>query len=178
MYRGAKLIGVLGAVGAVAACTVTPPREPTVMAVPPTGKSLAVFQRDDAQCRDYASASIGYPQSAQAGAQTPGGPNSAATSSYDLQTRYDIAYTQCMYSLGDTVRNQPPAGYAWYGYPGPGYPAGYPWYGWGGPGFFGTGFFAFRDHDRFFHHGFHDGFHGGFHDGFHGGFHGGGHGRG
>ena len=167
MYRGAKLIGVLGAVGAVAACTVTPPHEPTVLAVPPAGKSLAVFRRDDGQCRDYASASIGYPQSAQAGAQALAGANNAANSSYDLQARYDIAYTQCMYSLGDTVRNLP-AGHAWYGYAGPGYPPGYPWYGWGGPGFFGTGFFAFRDRDHFFHHGFHDGFHGGFHGGGHG----------
>jgi hypothetical protein len=114
-----------------------------------------------------------------AGTQTPAVANNAGVSSYDLQERYNIAYTQCMYSLGDTVRNQPRV-QPYYDYAGPGYP-GYPWYGWGWPGFVGSGFFGF-DRDRHFHHGFHEGFHegfhGGFHEGFHGGFHGGGHGRG
>ena len=211
MCRGVRLIGVLGGVGAVAACAVVPPSGPTVMALPPQGKSLAVFQQEDGQCRNYATATIGYAQPGQAGTHTTVGSaavgtvlgaaagsaigaaagnagagaaiggatgllsgaavgaNNAAASAYDLQTRYNIAYTQCIYSLGDTVQYLPPGAYGYYDYAG----EGYPWYYWGGPGFVGAGIFAFdRDHD--FHHGFHEGFHHGFHEGFHGGFHEGG----
>jgi hypothetical protein len=108
------------------------------------------------------------------------GANNAAASEGILQTRYDIAYTQCMYSHGDTVQSPPPGGYGYYaneGYPYYGYPYyGYPWYDWAGPGFLGGGIFVFH-RGHVFHHGFHrfhDGFHGGFRSGFHGGFHGGG----
>jgi hypothetical protein len=108
------------------------------------------------------------------------GANNAAASEGDLQTRYDIAYTQCMSSRGDTVQSPPRGGYGYYaneGYPYYGYPYyGYPWYDWAGPGFLGGGIFVFH-RGHVFHHGFHrfhDGFHGGFRSGFHGGFHGGG----
>ena len=37
------------------------------MALPSQGKSLATFQQEDAQCRDYAAATIGYLQPGQAG---------------------------------------------------------------------------------------------------------------
>ena len=87
------------------------------------------------------------------------GANNAAASEFDLQTRYNIDYTQCMYSLGNTVQNPPVGNYGDYAYGGPwyGYPwYGYPWYGWGLPFFFGGGVFGFGS----FHH-FHDGFHGG-----------------
>jgi hypothetical protein len=101
------------------------------------------------------------------------GANNAAAGEYDLQARYNIAYTQCMYSRGDTVRYLPPGGYDYYG---DGI-ADYPLYDWSGPGLFGGGVFVFdRDHE--FRRGFHDRFHGGshdaFHEGVHGGFHGGG----
>jgi hypothetical protein len=205
IYRGPSTVAVFVSLCAVTACAVPPPSGPTVMALPPEGKSLTVFQRDDQQCRNYAAAAIGYVQPGEAGTQavvgsaavgtvlgaaagaaigaaagnagagaaiggatglvggTAAGANNAAASEFDLQTRYNIDYTQCMYSLGNTVQNPPvdyggPYGYPWYGYP---------WYGWGWPGFFGGGVFAFGG----FHH-FHDGFHhfhGGFHDGFHGG---------
>src|SRR5215469_13451036 len=59
MCRYAKLIGALGGVGLVAACTIPPPSGPTVMAIPPPGKNLAVFQQEDGQCRNYAAAAIG-----------------------------------------------------------------------------------------------------------------------
>ena len=110
---------------------------------------------------------------------TAAGTNHAADGEYDLQARYNIAYTQCMYSRGDTVQYLPSGGYTYYDSA----IAGYPWYDWSGPGFFGGGVVVFdRDHE--FHRGFHDGFHrgshGAFHEEFHGhgGFHGGFHGRG
>ncbi len=104
------------------------------------------------------------------------GANNAAASEGDLQTRYDITYTQCMYLHGDTVLSPSRGGYGDYanaGYPDYGYPYyGYPWYDWAGPGFFGGGIFVFHP-GHVFHHGFHR-FHDGRHQGFHGGFHGGG----
>ena len=53
------------------------------------------------------------------------GANNAQASAANVQQRYDIAYTQCMYGHGDTVQAAPASGYA--GYPGYGYPGyGYP----------------------------------------------------
>jgi hypothetical protein len=67
---GSKLTGVIGAVSAVAACAVAPPSGPTVMAVPPAGTSLAVFQQDDGQCRNYAASRTGILHPGQVGAGT------------------------------------------------------------------------------------------------------------
>jgi hypothetical protein len=61
------------------------------------------------------------------------GANNAQASGGNIQARYDTAYTQCMYSRGNTVQSAP-TGYAGgygYGYP-PGY---YPSYY--GPGYYG-----------------------------------------
>jgi hypothetical protein len=209
MHRGSTLIAVLGGASAVAACAVAPPSGPTVMALPSQGKSLDAFQREDAQCRNYAAAAIGPLQPAQAGTRAavgsaavstvPGatagsaigaaagnagagaaiggaaglvggttvGASNVASGEHDLQTRYNIAYTQCIYSRGDTVQYLPVSSYGYYAAD-----WGYPWYGWDSPWFFGGDVFAFDD-DRDFHHGFHGHFHHGFHGGFHGG--GGGH---
>jgi Glycine-zipper domain len=105
------------------------------------------------------------------------GANNAAASEHDVQTNYNIAYTQCMYAHGDTIQNLPSDGYGYDGYSSVGYPYyGYPYYGYpyyGGPGFFGGGIFLF-DRNHHFHHGFHRGFHRGLHNGSQGGFHGGG----
>jgi hypothetical protein len=82
-------------------------------------------------------------------------------SQYSLQQRYNIAYTQCMYSRGDSVQSPPP-GYA-LGAPGYGYPApaAYPYPYWGpgfyGPGFVSTGVFVVGGG------GWHGGWHGGHH---------------
>ena len=60
------------------------------------------------------------------------GANNAQAAGGNVQARYDTAYTQCMYSKGNTVRGAP-GGYA------AGYPYGYypgPYYGYG-PGFYG-----------------------------------------
>jgi hypothetical protein len=205
--RSPRTIAVFASLCAVTACAVPPPRGPTVMALPPEGKSLAVFQQEDQQCRNHGAAAIGFVQPGQAGTQAavgsaavgtvlgaaagaaigaaagnPGagaaiggatgllggtavGANRAAASEFDLQTRYNIAYSQCMYAFGNTVTN-PPIVYAfggpWYGYANP---WDGPWYDWGVPVFVGGGIFI--GPGRGFHH-----FHGSFHGG---GSHGGGH---
>jgi hypothetical protein len=66
------------------------------------------------------------------------GANNAQTSSYGLQARYDMAYTQCLASTGNKV--QTAAAYASpYGHYG-GYPYYSPYYGgYYGPGFYGPG---------------------------------------
>jgi hypothetical protein len=118
--RGSDMVAVLSCLCAVAACSVAPPTGPTVMGLPPQGKSLAVFQQEDAQCRNYAATNIGNVQPGPAGAPaaigsaavgTAVGTNNAADSEYDLQTRYNIAYAQCMYSFGNTVQYMPRGGY-------------------------------------------------------------------
>lgn len=56
------------------------------------------------------------------------GANNAQAAGGNVQARYDTAYTQCMYSRGNTVQSAP-SGYA-YGYPsGYYYPAPYGYYG-------------------------------------------------
>jgi len=62
------------------------------------------------------------------------GANNAQYAGGNVQARYDTAYTQCMYSKGNTVRSAP-SGYAGgYGYPAYGYAYPSPYYG---PGFYG-----------------------------------------
>ena len=136
---------------ALAACTVHPPSGPSVMALPPQGKSLETFQGEDLMCRGYAEQQIGGVDPAQAGQRsmlgsaaigtglgsgvgmalgslsgamgagaavggaagllmgTAMGANNARASTGNLQQRYDIAYTQCMYSRGNAVQNAPVA---------------------------------------------------------------------
>jgi len=218
MCHCSKFIGALSGVALVAACTVPPPSGPTVMAIPPPGKDLAVFQQEDGQCRGYAAATIGaLPPgpavapaagdgiaSATAASQgsnatagdagativgTPGyagnvaaGATYAAANAYDVQTRYNIAYTQCVYSSGNAVLPMPASVYGYSAFSGEEY-SWYadPWFEWAGLGFAGGGIFVFDRNHEFHHgfHGFHAGSHGGFHGGSHaGGMHGGGHGRG
>ncbi|WP_149539489.1 glycine zipper family protein [Siccirubricoccus phaeus] len=63
---GLALLAPLGLAG----CTVAPPTGPQVLAMPPAGKNLTIFQGEDAQCRNYASASIGNTDPAQAANQS------------------------------------------------------------------------------------------------------------
>lgn len=63
----------------LAACTVAPPTGPSVLALPPEGKDLARFQAEDAYCRSYASAQIGYGSPAQAGTQSAVGSAAVGT---------------------------------------------------------------------------------------------------
>ena len=62
--------------------------EPSVLALPGTGKSLEQFNGDDLECRKRA-------------AQTPS--NAAGGSWSEQQRRYDFAYIQCMYVHGHRV---------------------------------------------------------------------------
>lgn len=136
---------------ALAACSAHPPAGPSVMALPPQGKTMEVFQQDDLMCRDYAdqrlngidpakagqqsalgSAALGTALGAGtgmalgslsgamgAGAAVGGaagllmgsaiGSNNAHATTAGLQQRYDIAYTQCMYSRGNAVQAPPVA---------------------------------------------------------------------
>lgn len=160
-----KRVWILGmaAVGLVA-CAVSPPRGPNVVALPPGGKDLAQFQREDGSCQRTASSSLGL-NSEQAPAQAAigsaalgaaigaaaGGLIGAATGNFgagaaigagtgliagsavgagaaqntnlSLQDRYDITYSQCMASFGNSI--QPLR----VGVPVPVYAAPYPYFG-------------------------------------------------
>jgi hypothetical protein len=61
-----------------------------VLALPGTSKSLAQFEKDDSECRQYATARL--PSADGANAQY-----------YDAQQRYDFAYLQCMFSKGHKI---------------------------------------------------------------------------
>jgi hypothetical protein len=139
--------------------------------MPGKGKDLQAFQGEDANCRNYAAASIGNGTPQQAaneaavgsaavgtalgaaagaligsagGAVGAGaaigagagllagsavGASNAQAAGLGLQQRYDIAYSQCMASSGNSVA-APQAPVVAYGYPAYAYPAyGYPAYG-------------------------------------------------
>lgn len=67
------LLGVLGA------CTVAPPTGPMVLATPPQGKDLSVFQGEDIECRNYAQATLGGSSPALAANQSAVGSAVAGT---------------------------------------------------------------------------------------------------
>ena len=109
------------------------------------------------------------------------GAGNARVSSAGLQSRYDVAYAQCMVSAGNRIEAPPPiyAGYAGpYAYPSyayPAYPYDGPYWGYGPRVSFGIGLgggFRHRHHFGGFHRHHHHfgGFH---HGGFRGGFRGG-----
>jgi hypothetical protein len=75
--------------GLLSACTVIP-TGPSVLVLPAVGKPMDVFQAEEGGCRSYAQQQIGV-ASEQAAAQRA------------LQSRYDIAYVQCMYAKGNVV---------------------------------------------------------------------------
>ena len=168
IFRSPRPMAVFAGLCAITACAEQPPSGPTVMGLPPQGKSLTVFQQEDEQCRAHAAAAI------QPGAVGSQAADKAAISRFDLQTGYNVTYSQCMYAFGNTVTN-PPVDYA-FGDPWSGYPSSYPGDDWASPGFFGGGIFIGPGRFHHFRH-FHEGLPGGFHGGgFHGGgFHGGGH---
>jgi outer membrane lipoprotein SlyB len=80
---------------------------------------------------------------------TATGAGAADYSSASLQRRYDVGYTQCMYSKGDTVAAAPgaPGPYGYYPY-GPYAYAGYPYYPYYYPSVFIGGGFGFHRHFR------------------------------
>ena len=68
MFRARALLLILGVLG-LAACAVSPPTGPAVLALPPEGKDLVRFQQEDTGCRGYAQHQIGYGSPLQAGNQ-------------------------------------------------------------------------------------------------------------
>src|SRR5258708_22218869 len=73
--RAAAIIGAL----ALAGCAVAPPTGPGVMALPGKDKSFEAFQADDAACRQYASAQIGYASPAEAATESGVGSTALGT---------------------------------------------------------------------------------------------------
>ncbi len=85
MYkRGILIVLALFVLGGCASV----PTGPSVMVLPPEGKSFAQFQAEDATCRQWAGQQVG-----------PTHPYYE----YETQRRYDIAYQQCMYAYGNII---------------------------------------------------------------------------
>ncbi len=55
---GTKMIAAVTSLCAVSACAVSELRGPTLMALPKPGTSLAVFEQEHLQCRNYAAETI------------------------------------------------------------------------------------------------------------------------
>lgn len=85
----------------LAACAAGVPSQPSLLALPGTGRSLDQFNADDAQCRHYAAQRVPAP---------------AGDDWVEAQRSYDFAYIQCMYVKGHKVPvpgqlvGPPPAG--------------------------------------------------------------------
>ena len=155
MRKSAKLIVAATAVVLLAGCA-TRPLGPTVTVFPAAYKPFDVFQRDQFECGQFASAQVaggaeavnnravgatvvgtalglalgaatGNGRAATTGAVAGGvigaavGANETARGEAGLQRRYNIAYSQCMYSRGNQVQ-----GYQAYAAPPPPPPGGYP----------------------------------------------------
>jgi hypothetical protein len=75
--------GLLLGLSLLSACA-SVPTDPSVLALPATGKPLDVFQAEEEGCRVYAQQRVA----------------AAATTS---QEAYDMAYIQCMYSKGNAI---------------------------------------------------------------------------
>src|SRR3954452_16401162 len=95
MTRTCKALALLVPLG-LGACTVAPPAGPRVLAMPPAGKDLATFRNEDAQCRDYASAQIGYRPPAEA-------PNRSAVGSAAIGTALGAAAGALLGSAGGAM---------------------------------------------------------------------------
>ena len=69
MIRTIPAVGLVSVL-ALSACAVAPPSGPSVMALPPAGKSFEAFQQDDGTCRGWATQQTGGVQPAQAAADS------------------------------------------------------------------------------------------------------------
>jgi hypothetical protein len=78
---------ILAATIATTSCATSTPTGPSVMVLPGTGKSFEQFQADDVHCRQAAATST---EATKEGNVHP-------------QQRYDMAYMQCMYAVGNQV---------------------------------------------------------------------------
>ncbi len=73
MRSTARTLGLVATL-AVAACAAVPPSGPTILALPPEGKSFAVFQQEDALCQQTAAQQSNLASAPQvAGNSTVGG---------------------------------------------------------------------------------------------------------
>ena len=112
------------------------PTAPMVPAMAGSQKTMEQFSSDDASCRGYAQAGVNGPSQAannNVAANTAAGSGYADASTYQLLSKYDAMYLQCMYEHDNRVPgnyvhrevnvrrySSPPA------YPPPNYPAPYP----------------------------------------------------
>ena len=124
---------VLAGVLALTACAMAPSSEPNILVLPGDGKTPALFEQDDAACRQHAGQQISG--EASAGQATAAGGASGVTAAsvtqappMEQQRRFDAGYAQCMTSRGNTVPTTPggapylftPYSYSsWPAYPGP-----------------------------------------------------------
>jgi hypothetical protein len=95
MSRPILSLGLLSTL-ALSACAVAPPAGPTVMALPPQGKSFAAFQQDDAICREFASQQTG-------GQSAAGVANNSAVGSAALGTALGAGVGAALGSVGGAV---------------------------------------------------------------------------
>jgi Glycine-zipper domain len=79
MAQYSTRIAALAASLVLGACAVVPPSGPTLLATPPEGKNLDRFQSEEGNCRNYASAQIGYGTPQQAANQAAVGSAVAGT---------------------------------------------------------------------------------------------------
>lgn len=78
MHATGRALTILGIL-ALAGCAVAPPEGPSIMALPGKDKSFEAFQTDDAVCKQYALAQIGYASPAAAANQSAAGSAAVGT---------------------------------------------------------------------------------------------------
>ena len=98
---------------ALTACAQTP-MGPTVQVLPGPGKSFDAFQADQFRCRQFAEQSV-HGQAQNANLRGLGGAAlttalgaglgtmTSSNAQRSIQDQYNIAFAQCMYSLGNRV---------------------------------------------------------------------------
>jgi len=118
IIRSLGTTAVFASLFVVTACTEPLPIGPMVWVAPPQGaippqvKTFLTLVQDDQQCRIHAEIAVGWVQAGETGPQAPIGMRFGTPRRFDLQTTYNIAYSQCMTALGNTVRSLPVGGYA------------------------------------------------------------------
>jgi len=118
ILRSLGTTAVLASLCVVTACTEPLPSGPMVWVVPPQGaippqvKTFLTLVQDDQQCRIHAEIAAGWVQAGETGPQASIGRRFGTSRRLDLQTIYNIAYSQCMTARGNRVRSLPVGGYA------------------------------------------------------------------
>lgn len=84
---------------------VTIPREPSMLVLPGTGKSVEQFRTNDVECRQFAAIQAGGATSNEATSEN-GSKRVIAGSAQHVSAvyaRYDYGYLQCMYAKGHRI---------------------------------------------------------------------------